>query len=232
MNRYAYARNSPVVYVDPSGHIFWDVVDVLSFGHSVYSFAKDPSWANAGWLAADTVGLLPGIPGASTVKMGVKGAGAVVDVAKAVDKASDAATVAKKAENASDVAQISSKAEVLETNKISGKNWENTISNNLPAGYSSADQVTLKVQTSSGSVRIRADQILQNKQGQYFLVEGKASASAGFTKNQSIALPELGKGVQAEVRGVKGLDVGLQNGKMVEFQDVYIVRPNGTTLLR
>ncbi len=110
LNRYAYVRNNPLVYTDPSGHLFWDVIDVISFAQSAYSFATDPTWENAAWLAADTVGLLPGLPGASTVKIGVAGAGAIVSAAKTIDKAAEVATIASKVERTSDVVNIGVKS--------------------------------------------------------------------------------------------------------------------------
>ncbi len=82
LDRYTYVRNNPLKYTDPDGHIFWDVVDIVSFGYSAYTFATVPSWANAGWLAGDTIGLLPGIPGAGTIKAGLKGVDAIAGVVK------------------------------------------------------------------------------------------------------------------------------------------------------
>jgi len=82
LNRYTYARNNPLKYTDPSGHIIWDIIDVVSFFESATSFIRNPSWANAGWLAGDTIGLAPGISGPGTIKAGVKTAGAVVDAVK------------------------------------------------------------------------------------------------------------------------------------------------------
>ena len=63
-NRFAYARNNPLRYRDESGHTPWDVVDFIFWGWSLKDFIAEPTWAAAGWLALDTVSLLPLIPSA------------------------------------------------------------------------------------------------------------------------------------------------------------------------
>ena len=71
-NRYTYGFNNPVKYSDPSGHTPWDILDVISFFWSAADFATNPSWANAGWLALDTVSLLPILPSVGSVRHGAK----------------------------------------------------------------------------------------------------------------------------------------------------------------
>ena len=61
-NRFSYTINNPLRYTDPDGHTFWDVVDGIFFAISAAQFAHNPTWANAGWLALDTVSALPVIP--------------------------------------------------------------------------------------------------------------------------------------------------------------------------
>ncbi len=129
--------------------------------------------------------------------------------------------------------QAAAVTSTLPANKIAGKAWENLCSNNSPAGFDSAEQVTLKVNTPSGPVTIRADELLREQiTKEYSLVEAKSSATAPLSKNQGQALPELGRGVTAEVRGVKGLRIGLRSGQIIKIKDVYIVRPTGTTLIK
>jgi len=69
---YVYANNNPLRYVDPDGNMPWDALDVVSLGLSINDFRKDPSWANAGWVAADVAGLLPLLPSAGLVRHGSK----------------------------------------------------------------------------------------------------------------------------------------------------------------
>ena len=71
-NRFGYVYGNPTNYTDPSGHIGcpapWDCLDIAGFVWSAYDFYNEPTWANAGWLALDTVGLLPIIPSIAAVR--------------------------------------------------------------------------------------------------------------------------------------------------------------------
>ncbi|MBA4369541.1 MAG: hypothetical protein C0403_18090, partial [Desulfobacterium sp.] len=73
LNRYAYCLNNPLSYTDPDGHVPIETgADVLSALQSLYNFYKDPSWANAGWLAWDVAATaIPYAPG-SYVGKGAK----------------------------------------------------------------------------------------------------------------------------------------------------------------
>lgn len=69
-NRFSYVYGNPVNLVDPSGYFAiapWDFLDVISFGASLNDFVNDPSLANAGWLALDTISLLPLIPAVGAI---------------------------------------------------------------------------------------------------------------------------------------------------------------------
>ena len=80
LNTYAYSLNNPYRYVDPDGRTAWDIIDLGFFAHSAYKFIGQPSWANAGDLGLNSLGLLPIIPSLGTVKAFGEG---VSDVVKA-----------------------------------------------------------------------------------------------------------------------------------------------------
>jgi RHS repeat-associated protein len=61
-NRFGYARLNPIKYNDASGHTPWDVVDAIFWLLSARDFQQEPTWGNAGWLALDTLTMLPIIP--------------------------------------------------------------------------------------------------------------------------------------------------------------------------
>jgi len=105
LNRYAYARNNPVKYVDPDGHIFtpetlWDIANVGMGIASCYSNVKSGSWGGA---IVDAVGVvvdvaaaaLPVIPG---------GVGATIKAARIADKTVGAVKVADKAADTARIA--------------------------------------------------------------------------------------------------------------------------------
>ena len=68
LNLYCYCNDDPVNYADPSGHSWETVFDIGFAIWSLVDFIKDPTWANAGWLALDALALVvPFLPAGSKV---------------------------------------------------------------------------------------------------------------------------------------------------------------------
>ena len=67
-NLYLYCVNNPVNYFDPSGLALETILDIGFAVWSLIDFVKDPTWANAGWLALDALALVvPFLPAGSKV---------------------------------------------------------------------------------------------------------------------------------------------------------------------
>jgi len=120
----------------------------------------------------------------------------------------------------------------LPANKAAGTAWELKLAANSAPGTKSASQVTLKVQTPDGPVNIRIDELVKVSDGKYLVVEAKASATAGFTPNQTKALPLIGKGATVEVRGDNAISLKLRNGQTINIDEVLVVRPTGVEVVR
>lgn len=104
LNRYAYARNNPVRYVDPSGNTPWDVIDVGFFTLDAKNLLDSPSWSNVGWAALSGVSLLPLLPnflgyfryGDELLDV-ARGANNAGKVPKAIDRGEKLGRIAEKA---------------------------------------------------------------------------------------------------------------------------------------
>jgi RHS repeat-associated protein len=94
---YSYCANNPLTRTDSDGRVWDTIVDIVSVGYSAYEFAKDPSWGNAGLLAADVGGaFVPFIPSPGSVRLASKvvaHADDVIDAGRTGDKIADAAKI-------------------------------------------------------------------------------------------------------------------------------------------
>ena len=130
-------------------------------------------------------------------------------------------------------ASLTAQPSQLEKNAQAGADWDKKVTTDAPPGHDKITQATMQVETSNGTVTIRADEVVMNKQtGEFTLVEAKASATAPLTKNQGEAFPVLGAGGTATVRGTKWAAFGLEAGAQIKFKDVLVVRPNNVELVR
>ena len=94
-NRYAYARNNPLIYTDPDGRAIDTIYDVISLGLSLRAVWRDPS-SKANWasLAVDAASVaIPGMPATGTLIRATNAADNVVDAARVVDDVADGARV-------------------------------------------------------------------------------------------------------------------------------------------
>ena len=98
-NMFAYCENNPISRFDPTGELFWDVLDGFMAAMSWEEFISAPSWENFGWAFADTIALLPGIPSASYVRRGADAVDAIQDISKALNRIEDAASTLPRGNN-------------------------------------------------------------------------------------------------------------------------------------
>lgn len=102
-NAYVYPPN-PVNDFDLDGRFAWGAlalaaIDIASLAYSLYEFKKNPTLANAGWLATE---FIPGVPGAGAFRGGAK----AIKKAPAVVKHVPWGKIANKLENGNNYLRI------------------------------------------------------------------------------------------------------------------------------
>jgi RHS repeat-associated protein len=188
-NRYAYARNNPLRYVDPDGRAIETPWDALNVGIGVASFAANVAAGNVGGAIVDAVGIaydatamaVPVLPG---------GAGTAIRAARAADKAAD---VVK-----GGLAPVLKGKEGVEASIAAARARGETIL---------GTEITIE----TAAARTRIDLATRTREGQMRLIECKNGPCAGLTPNQRAAFPEIG--AQGGVpRGQRAAEAGLKPG--------------------
>ncbi|ULO09514.1 RHS repeat-associated core domain-containing protein [Paenibacillus sp. 19GGS1-52] len=88
-NPYVYVVNNPLIYVDPSGHIFDVIFDIASLAYDTYQFVQDPSWENVGYMGLDVAAAaIPFVPSASAPLRSLNKVDDVSDAVSSVAKVS------------------------------------------------------------------------------------------------------------------------------------------------
>ena len=115
LNRYAYVRNNPLKYTDPSGHWLDTVVDIVSITMTINEIRQEGlNWKNGLSLVADVGSLLlPVVAGGGMVIRAATKADDVIDAARVVDRVDDAVDAAKAVDKLGDVSRAASKFQDL-----------------------------------------------------------------------------------------------------------------------
>ena len=118
-NMFAYCENNPVMRVDPTGELFWDILDVFMAALSWDDFLESLSLVNLGWAALDTLALLPGVPSSGYARRGVE----VVSSISHANKAKDVAKVGWKVGD--DISKLTRAGKVPSWSTVRQRYWKN-----------------------------------------------------------------------------------------------------------
>jgi hypothetical protein len=94
LNRYAYARNNPMKYVDPDGHAADTVWDLINIGMGIASFAYNVKTGNVSGAIVDAVGIVSD-SAAAVVPFLPGGVATGIKAYRAADTAADALKTAR-----------------------------------------------------------------------------------------------------------------------------------------
>ena len=186
-DRYAYARDNPLFYVDPSGHGPVDVAGDALFNTGTFksSYQLMTMSDSTGWKLVEVPVALGGMAAATADSafnlMTLGGKGAVEGGAKELIKA--------------EVEEVGKEVPQIIKNAEQGKAFEKQVGNELKATQDvTAPQVTLETQSGT---RSRVDFLTKDKSGTIGVTEAKSSQTAPLTPNQAKAFPEIKKMVVA-----------------------------------
>ena len=126
-NMFSYCENNPVMRVDPTGELFWDILDVFMAALSWDDFLESPSLVNLGWAALDTLALLPGVPSSGYARRGVE----VVSSISHANKAKDVAKVGWKVGD--DISNLTRAGNVPSWSTVRQRYWKNEALTNFKA---------------------------------------------------------------------------------------------------
>ena len=118
-NMFAYCENNPAMRIDPTGELFWDILDVFMAALSWDDFLESPSLVNLGWAALDTLALLPGVPSSGYARRGVE----VVSSISHANKAKDVAKVGWKVGD--DISKLTRAGNVPSWSTVRQRYWKN-----------------------------------------------------------------------------------------------------------
>ena len=118
-NMFSYCENNPVMRVDPTGELFWDILDVFMAALSWDDFLESPSLVNLGWAALDTLALLPGVPSSGYARRGIE----VVSSISHADKAKDVARIGWKVGD--DISNLTRAGNVPSWSTVRQRYWKN-----------------------------------------------------------------------------------------------------------
>ena len=118
-NMFAYCENNPAMRIDPTGELFWDILDVFMAALSWDDFLESPSLVNLGWAALDTLALLPGVPSSGYARRGVE----VVSSISHANKAKDVAKVGWKVGD--DISNLTRAGNVPSWSTVRQRYWKN-----------------------------------------------------------------------------------------------------------